>query len=420
MGESIDLSELQSALECSVCLEQYENPKMLKCTHEFCKECLEQLVLFQPDGSATITCPMRCSQITTISKDTTVNDLSASYIAKNILGALKLQGESSMPVCTFTDNCTQHVSVFCCTAAMCQTCYSRHMRDKEEGCHRKFALSYDNRLGQVAIVCNEHDAHCTHMCRCNNVNKFLCRYCLQRSHVGQDGHAKTKIEDEVHVLRKAITNQLASLLDSVSTFQYFTHEAIKTSRLAFSAEITRRQTKRVKEFSDFLNKEGEQLMKEFDRIASSHLQGYETSDAVEFYQKQMCKYDVELAILKHSISKEINSDACNSTLLKKDEVLFIDAVDFRADHPLGELDVVSDVEEVVLMNSPVKSTFSCTLNVEWSNWTGESDAELLNKASNDVDSGDISCFEKMFWPKMTKNCQNFGHEIGFWSFWSFR
>ena len=31
-------------LECAICLEQYEEPKVLPCLHSFCKTCLEGLL----------------------------------------------------------------------------------------------------------------------------------------------------------------------------------------------------------------------------------------------------------------------------------------------------------------------------------------------------------------------------------------
>ena len=37
------LKELDEQLTCSVCLDQYTNPKTLQCHHSFCLKCIERL-----------------------------------------------------------------------------------------------------------------------------------------------------------------------------------------------------------------------------------------------------------------------------------------------------------------------------------------------------------------------------------------
>ena len=40
---STALKELDEHLTCSVCLDQYTNPKTLQCHHSFCLKCIEKL-----------------------------------------------------------------------------------------------------------------------------------------------------------------------------------------------------------------------------------------------------------------------------------------------------------------------------------------------------------------------------------------
>ena len=37
-------SSMPSETECPICMEECSNPKMLPCSHKFCKECLDQVV----------------------------------------------------------------------------------------------------------------------------------------------------------------------------------------------------------------------------------------------------------------------------------------------------------------------------------------------------------------------------------------
>ena len=44
-GEFVDLSAEEDMLSCSVCMEEYEDPRALPCLHTFCYKCLVQVTL---------------------------------------------------------------------------------------------------------------------------------------------------------------------------------------------------------------------------------------------------------------------------------------------------------------------------------------------------------------------------------------
>ena len=53
------LQKLSDQLTCSVCLDNYREPRVLHCLHAFCKMCLERLV--SRDGTS-LTCP-KCLKV---------------------------------------------------------------------------------------------------------------------------------------------------------------------------------------------------------------------------------------------------------------------------------------------------------------------------------------------------------------------
>ena len=69
--------ELEELVECMFCLDRLTNPKVLHCTHSFCKTCLDTMLEFRSDGSAKVECPLRYSVTTDIDSDETTNDLKA-------------------------------------------------------------------------------------------------------------------------------------------------------------------------------------------------------------------------------------------------------------------------------------------------------------------------------------------------------
>ena len=89
MAASTTMNEMQKALECSICLQELQDPKVLPCQHTFCKVCMDTILNFNNDGSATINCPLRCDGNTVIATDKTTNDLAAPYQLKHILDIMK-------------------------------------------------------------------------------------------------------------------------------------------------------------------------------------------------------------------------------------------------------------------------------------------------------------------------------------------
>ena len=75
----LNRTEVEKRLECELCLERLDNPKMLDCSHSFCKSCLDTILEFQKDGSARIECPFRCKKKTVLKNHETTNDLQARF-----------------------------------------------------------------------------------------------------------------------------------------------------------------------------------------------------------------------------------------------------------------------------------------------------------------------------------------------------
>lgn len=77
-------SELVQAFDCAICMDRLDVPKLLKCHHSFCENCLDKLIVFKGDGSGTIICPF-CNSVTGIDADKTANDLPSNYQLQTVL-----------------------------------------------------------------------------------------------------------------------------------------------------------------------------------------------------------------------------------------------------------------------------------------------------------------------------------------------
>ena len=196
MAATQALERLKGLLECSVCLEQYEDPKMLLCTHEFCKVCIESIADFHEDGSAVIKCPMRCAEMTKLSTTQTVGHLAASYNFKNVLEALSDDvgggnggcgdgsGKFQVPGCSYVDGCGKPLSVYTSYNVMCSSCYE-NLSDLQTALDKinstehapinskvRVPICYNKKENKLMFLCEEHKTFCTDFC--TEDNTLLC------------------------------------------------------------------------------------------------------------------------------------------------------------------------------------------------------------------------------------------------------
>ncbi|XP_072240897.1 tripartite motif-containing protein 2 isoform X2 [Leuresthes tenuis] len=123
-------------LICSICLDRYENPKVLPCLHTFCERCLQNYI---PVHSLTLSCPV-CRQ-TSILPEKGVAALQNNFFITNLMDVLQRAPDSCSQEAAALNNittvatgqllsCPNHggsvMEFYCppCETAMCQECTS--------------------------------------------------------------------------------------------------------------------------------------------------------------------------------------------------------------------------------------------------------------------------------------------------------
>ena len=61
----VERARVEEQLNCSICLDTYNDPKILQCFHVFCRQCLVPLGVRDQQGQLSLTCPT-CRQVTPI------------------------------------------------------------------------------------------------------------------------------------------------------------------------------------------------------------------------------------------------------------------------------------------------------------------------------------------------------------------
>ena len=211
--------DVKKELECSVCQEQFSElnePKILKCLHTFCKNCLEAWLRQQREGG--LSCPT-CRQIT----DCPNNDISrlpSNLFCKQlveIVEAYSGQGYHDSPQC---GNCDEgkYLKFYCshCNCFLCEDCARVHKKGKLfKGHHvkeiRNFESSDVQDYARRANFCKKHRDEVRFFCE--NCQICICRDCAILEH--QD-HTKISLDQGLESNKSEIETRMRNVQERSS------------------------------------------------------------------------------------------------------------------------------------------------------------------------------------------------------------
>ena len=214
------LHRLEEQLTCSICFEQYTNPKILPCFHSFCSKCLERVPLELKQGNYTLLCPT-CRSPCQLPQQG-VQALPSSFTINNlteVCSSLKKIGSGDRNASC--DNCSSQSDAdrYCkqCAKFLCQQCISQH--DKWITDHQTLGL--DEAAYQAEQEVNSNCAKHLEPLNmyCETCQDLICQSCIveqHKNHVYDDvGYAfvknKLTIESSLQSLNQKI-HQLAEAL----------------------------------------------------------------------------------------------------------------------------------------------------------------------------------------------------------------
>ena len=167
MATKDTLKDLQQEVTCPLCLDTFEDPRVLSCQHTYCKSCLDSLISRTRGASLTITCP-ECRKPT----DVPVGGVGKLPVAfkinrfKQLVSKMQLEEtavvvtdgpeESATPPHQGDPSCckqhpNQALDVYCCECeeVVCRDCI---LFDKKHASHPydKVGVAADQKRGDVA------------------------------------------------------------------------------------------------------------------------------------------------------------------------------------------------------------------------------------------------------------------------------
>ncbi|XP_033635954.1 E3 ubiquitin-protein ligase TRIM56-like [Asterias rubens] len=179
--EAAEVSSLekirQDYLECSICQEEYTEPKVLDCLHSFCKHCLLEYHTSKYEDAKTLICPI-CQKETQLPEEG-VKDLKTNSILTGLasqLGQVSLSQNAKL-LCDLCEE--KHDALhFCfdCPMFICASCYKMHQKVPASSSH-KVATLKDIRDGKIAMKKSQIKSHPACQTHEGEVMRFYCTTC---------------------------------------------------------------------------------------------------------------------------------------------------------------------------------------------------------------------------------------------------
>nr|XP_054762128.1 tripartite motif-containing protein 45-like [Lytechinus pictus] len=183
MAEALKTVISQST-ECPVCLSTFTDPKILSCSHTFCKTCLDNLL--ECHGNCQIRCPV-CRAVTKVPNQD-VGKLQVNLALKSLIEDMKGHPQ----ICTnCKSNDKPHSVVYCqdCGKYLCTSCLNKHSQWEGFIDHEVIAMS-EILSGKVSVCkyrkCRKHPKE-DEGCFCSSCRRFTCFRCVVMEHTGE-GH----------------------------------------------------------------------------------------------------------------------------------------------------------------------------------------------------------------------------------------
>ncbi|XP_030837300.1 protein PML-like [Strongylocentrotus purpuratus] len=240
-------SVVSEEVECAICLNKLDTPRILTCLHSFCEKCLEKCVQNRKDdssqsGNSTLKCAL-CNEYTALN-DAGVRGLRLDFRATRLVEALQeketqqLKLASSAHRCE-TCGCTDSGETaskekppftYCreCCQVLCQRCSAVHAGLRMTRTHTVANIS-DLLNGKVTIQTKDHSMLCPKHADeklkifCVTCLEPVCHDCTLIDHNREQGHQLQFLKDFVPIIREELSSRQEEVSEKSEEFSEFLH-----------------------------------------------------------------------------------------------------------------------------------------------------------------------------------------------------
>ncbi|XP_020905188.1 tripartite motif-containing protein 45-like [Exaiptasia diaphana] len=219
------LLSLEDQVTCPICLQQYQDPRILPCLHTYCKHCLEVLLNKGP-RQFSIECP-ECREVVKIDD---VNSLKVNIWVNKNLTTLELRNDTKQTgiIC---DNCKSKLSAEArcmdCEKFFCEICLAAHERISiltEE--HQVVTLKEIKEKGipirNKPPLCEKHKGEAKKLF-CKTCEGLICRDCIIIDH---KEHDYSFVDDIVEECKETIRGVIEKTNGMIAKSEVYIAEVI--------------------------------------------------------------------------------------------------------------------------------------------------------------------------------------------------
>ena len=209
-SDILDAEELKNLVECCICTNNFNDPRLLPCSHTFCLKCLENLgeKSSKLPGN-TMACPL-CSREFRIPTEG-FSGLQRNLFVDKLMKMSRMVGPLSAgiqcDVCleersSYTEIATPHADMYCeeCEQNLCQECCKQHSRFRGTKLHKVIEVG-EHTKGKVfsekpsQSICVLH-GRIKLKIFCFDCKTVLCAVCFIETHQTHKGTEVSKVAED--------------------------------------------------------------------------------------------------------------------------------------------------------------------------------------------------------------------------------
>ncbi|XP_071787520.1 E3 ubiquitin-protein ligase TRIM33-like [Asterias amurensis] len=286
---------VQSHLECGICFEQYNDPRVLDCLHSFCKICLQKYQSTNYKDATMLICPVCLKKTQLHQKD--VQALKTNFNITGLADQLKLVSlsEDNQWVCKLCKD-KNEATHFCfdCPAIFCANCYKVHQKSHTVNTLKDISdgkIASKDRKPKRHPECQTHEGEVMRF-YCTTCDVMICRDCTvidhrnpqheyidcnQASSTYKQSLAQlfTPLEETLKKLAKS--QAIASTMkDNLNIAVKRTMADLKNRAHEIRAEVTAQESRIMDEIKTIL-KDRNKKLEEFEQAVNVNLQQIQQS-----------------------------------------------------------------------------------------------------------------------------------------------
>ena len=215
---SRSVTEIQNLLVCDACTKTIKEPKVLPCSHSFCKACMEKLSTQENvDGERkTFACPT-CMSTVTLKANEDVTGLPDNEFIVKLLTAVGPDRKQEASVCSHPLCKKERPITICmeCEMLYCHACYFLHDTWPPMQNHTMLSISEiinrdeQQEIGAETLSCTQHKDAIPKF-YCETCEQLICMKCVASVHT-KPGHTCVAIHEIFRKQQEAVKSKYATI-----------------------------------------------------------------------------------------------------------------------------------------------------------------------------------------------------------------